>query len=566
MPASPALGAMEPIKTAPDGNQFKADAFKTSLLHLLAVRPVSKKFIMKTLKCTEAALEPLLHKYGREYRLDRDKYDISDRGCKELDVWKFKYKDGADRRAAIERAVSAYDRLRLSREEKLWQMLLPREERGKGKILSKLTLHHGAESHKTPRINVENVEASKGSESPTGTDSDNRQGRLAPSDAESMLRSRSQDSIKKRRVSEKEAQSKRLLSKNPKKATQTAKVKKTNRPVRKDAKKAPAAEGSKVKSSEYVHESDEDVVVEDSITLQTPSTLPKVVPRDKKGPVAKPAPKPSVAPPYKIEKRKAVPPPSKKPSHVAVPKSKNAAPTSAPAPAPVLAPPSAPTSIPSTSVAGKKPVAAGSTATGPKLRASEASQGSSSMKRTISHQRTASSPIKPSPLGSSPPTNASDFDNDKGPKNGSSSPASPAVPLRKDGETAAAQANARPGTESLQLGSDRSLKRNANEIEGDADQQGDVPLANGHDRPAKRPSTSASSVSAMADDNNPPPGVPAAVWSEAQRFRKYHERYEQVFKDLATDENRTQNQIDKLVKMQRRLEEMKASIWNSQKV
>lgn len=141
VPASPAVAAARGLATNPSPanitstNSEKMEALKFPLLHLVAIRPMSLKFLANKVSCSQEDCKQILEKYGKPFRLDPDKWDLTDRAFKELSVWDFKYELDDDRQLAIDHAVSAFDRLRLSREDRAWQMLLPEEERGKGKIL-----------------------------------------------------------------------------------------------------------------------------------------------------------------------------------------------------------------------------------------------------------------------------------------------------------------------------------------------------------------------------------------------------------------------------------------------
>ena len=139
-------------------DQIRLDALKVPLIHLLAVRAVSAKFLARQTHASQDDCLSLLAKYGVENRLDRDKYDLKDRTYRELDVWNFPYPSQHDRQDAIENAISAFDRMRISRSDQLWQALLPKNERGKGKVLSRLDLRAGPiKNTATPRIQIEEV-------------------------------------------------------------------------------------------------------------------------------------------------------------------------------------------------------------------------------------------------------------------------------------------------------------------------------------------------------------------------------------------------------------------------
>ena len=108
-----------------------------AIVHLLAMRPLSTEDVAAKIRLPAHELKPVVSTLARQ---DAGKWQLSDKVYKDLDVWRFKYPSEDDRKAAIDHAVRAYDRLRLSKDDKLWQLLLPKAERGKGKVLSRLHL------------------------------------------------------------------------------------------------------------------------------------------------------------------------------------------------------------------------------------------------------------------------------------------------------------------------------------------------------------------------------------------------------------------------------------------
>ena len=623
MPTSPSVGATrsptstEATKvsssTAPlDERSMKVQALKVPLLHLLAIRPVSEKFLAKSLNCSSDECMQILQKYGRPARLDPSKWDLSDRGFKELDVWKFSYPSQEDRQAAIDRAISAYDRQHLSREEKLWQLLLPKQERGKGKILSRLDFRKGPiKKVATPLINIQPTDdLQTGGGYATGNDSSDRKDRLAPSDAEPMARSKSHDSINKKKVSEKEAQSKRLLSKNPKKPIQTSKPKESKpkeskpaakREVKKDAFKPDA---SRVKSAEFVHDSDEDVEMGD----YPPVTIGEVQPAS------------SVEPAKGHATNKSKPSPA----------SKSTTNTET-----VEQPKKAEHSSNGTKARNGAKVTSSSSldSSTPKTRQPDANQSTDSapMKKSYSHQRTTSSPIKPSPLGSSPPTNASDLDT--GAHHGSSSSSSPLISqsrkanamVNSNDKTGVTRKISKPAVQPA-TPSSNGLKRKANDLDSDIHKHGTAgtgsqsSLTNGnfnkdhHSPPAKRqqisqgqsrtqsqdkaqlsstpPLTSDSGSNSNNSDGHSPPLAPPSTSSQtsnttastttistshstngsggiametiemAQRFKNYWAKYERLYKGIADQRDPKQEEVERVLRMHERLQGMKRDIEN----
>ena len=575
MPASPSLGAVTTSTTRPDEKTLKAEALKNALIHLLAVRPVSEKFICSSLRCNTADLEQVLHKYGRPSRLDPSKFDLSDKGYKELKVWRFNYKNQEDRQAAIDRAVKAYDRQRISREEKLWQLLLPKEERGKGKILSNLSLHEGPMQRvRTPQIHVQSVEDGNNGEFATGSDSDNRKGRLAPGDPQSMIRSRSQDPIKKQRVSEKEAQSRRLLSKNPKKSSNVNQNKETKsvthskegKPAAKrETKKSAASEGSKIKSAEFIEDSDEDIEMkdvplavaaqgslEDANVLATgkppkhaqkklPSSQHTATPKTKQPQSQKPDAKKSDA--RKMETKK---PEAKKP-------------------AALKTLPQMPATSTPVAEFGKKATLTGLSGSGTAHRASDANQGSTSMKGTISHQRTTSSPKKPSPLGSSPPANASDFDlHKKNPiANGSSTSGSPLTTSSQETRRTKLNGIARAPNEKSEAkesgGSDRALKRKANDLSSDTHNHGGAIVTDSDEHPSKRRRNGSDSPPTSDSSNAASPAL-KSILSSARQFKEYYPRYLKAHQEVSAMIDPPIERVEKVMRMRERLVGLKNEI------
>jgi RNA polymerase II elongation factor ELL len=121
-----------------------ATAERKVLVHLLAVKPQTYETCRKLLhfNCRD-----LLDKVAKKN--DANEWVLLDRQYRELDVWNFNFQKDEERQTAIEGAIRAYDRMRLSKEDKLWQMLLPQEERGKGMILSRLNIKNTTDAAAT---------------------------------------------------------------------------------------------------------------------------------------------------------------------------------------------------------------------------------------------------------------------------------------------------------------------------------------------------------------------------------------------------------------------------------
>lgn len=259
--------------SVPAGGSFaRAQAMKTPLLHLLAVKPLSTEHIIQKTHIPQNDLEEIVQKIGKQ---DQGKWQLTDRSYKDLDVWNFGYSTQKERDAAIENAIRAYDRMRLGKDEKLWQMLLRENERDKGKILSKLHLG-GGPSKLTPNLAASPMPDDGQAISASNTP------RLGPSSTPKI-------GGKKNEAGSFE---KKLFNKDPKKrAIEEAKEKKrkekeaaasdreSGKPARK--KQTTAKNNPKVKSAELVHSSSDESEVESRSTAPASSSQPKASATDR---------------------------------------------------------------------------------------------------------------------------------------------------------------------------------------------------------------------------------------------------------------------------------------------
>ena len=546
-------------------------ALRTPLIHFLAARPASITLLVKHLGCKQDELLEVLNRVGKEFRLSPDKWTLNDKAFKELDVWNFDYPNHDDRQLAINCAISAFDRMRISTKEAVWDMLLPKNERGKGKVLSNLDLHKGPiKQSSTPRIHVQHPSNNpKAKHQSTGHESDQKD-RLAPSDAEPMARSQSQDQIKKKKVSEKEAQSKRLLTNGPKKIT--PKVKEDHPAVKKGSKKANVP-----KSSEFVNDSDEEDGLEDATTLQAHDMTPKpqvegilpvkaaaspqtVTSTPKTGSVKAEASKPTSSSQH-VESTTAERGGNSKPVTPSRPKA-----TSKPKPAAanhvtskvtkgkdamnekIGTKSEKPASTPALKTQEKTILASTSSSPTPRQRISDANQGSIAMKKTTSRQRTTSSPHKPSPLGSSPPTNASDLEN------GVSSISSTSFVSQ------AQKSNMKPNGVGPALSgharntSEHTLKRKADDLDSDIHDHGSTHangIVNGMKRHKASPSTSESSDSSRST---------SPALKKARDFKLYYAKYEVLYREVSELTDAPREKIENVKRMHQRLVELKDEI------
>ena len=267
-----------------DESAARAKAMRTSLVHLLAMKPLSREQIQQTTRIPAADLDEALQRIGKE---TEGSWQLTPRAYKDLDVWKFAYRTQADRQAAIDNAIKAYDRLRLGKEDNTWQMLLPVEDRGKGIVLSKLQLGNGNMNNRnlTPNHAASPMAHDNGSLEEKSTSAANTP-RLGPALTPKVGAAKG-DSV-----------SKRLLSKDPKKAraaAEASKEKKRKEPptttaIEKDAsnsarkKQATKTNNPKIKSAELVDSSDDEM--DDQIDLKPralkPGNLPTKTPLQSK--------------------------------------------------------------------------------------------------------------------------------------------------------------------------------------------------------------------------------------------------------------------------------------------
>lgn len=541
MPSSPAMGAsgsssITPPTSAPivcNEKTQKLQALRTPLIHLLAVRQVSAKFLSQKTCCSEDECNEVLDKVGQKHYLDQAKWNLTDKSYKELDVWAFPYPSEFERQFAIDRAVAAFDRMRISREEYVWQMLLPKDERGKGKILSKLNLHSGPLAKSTtPRINVQATDDSAQGGHETGNDSDKKD-RLGPKDAHPMARSKSQDQIIKKKVSEREAQSKRLL-KNPKK-TAAPKPREAPSAGKRGSKKTAAASINTPKSTEFVHESDED---EDMIDVEN-----------------KPAPSTTIPEELnwtpKVDNKAS----SGAPTKLRISEIKGGK-TQKKAPAPLHKP------------TGGKSTAANASISKARNKISDSSQ--SSVPKTKSVSRT--SPHKPSPLGSSPPTNASDLDNDATSQVTSSNSSTPLATQSRIMSGINVPINARTSSQVVTKTTETSLKRKAYEIEATTHNPSSS-LTNARNNPVKRqkssilspPPSDSSSSTATTNRSSSSPSIRSLTIDQALHFKKYYAKYEKLHRELSERRDRSEADVEKLFTMHKRLVALKDEISKNSK-
>lgn len=600
IPAKSSLGAApssHPVAAATsappmDSPAQKARAIRTPLIHFLAVRPVSEKYLAQTLRCSAGECKEVLERVGRPYKLDNSKWDLTDKAFRELDIHRFKYPSEDDRQLAIDRAVTAYDRLRLPHSDALWQKLLPVHERGRNKVLSKLNLREAPKGQKamTPRINVQATDDAKVDGVTPNNDSDTRPDRLAPSGAEQMARSKSIDPAKKSKAGGKAVKESPALGPvNPSKV-QKPKEKasaKATADVKKGIKRGAPAKVV-AKSSEFVHDSDEeaDEYMTDVSALAAASKTPATAGTEVKhspAPIApaKALPQDTSKKVANAERGKA----QKKPVAGKVHDTKATNKSNADktkdtkdAKQPILSNKAAAVkdhskpNTPNNQPARKGPPTSSSSASDSKHKVSDSSQTSVSMSKTVSRQRTTSSPLKPSPLGSSPPANASDMDHDGRPPSSASSSSTPLIAQPRGSKQAVSMprpSTAVDGSIPAKNSSDRSLKRKADDIDSSIHNHG-VPSTNGLTNGLKngltngvkrhKPSPMSPPASDSSNSSSSDTKFQQAV-DDAQRFKRYYAKYYELYHEVAKLPKDVPNpKFENLMKMHEKLVKMKEDI------
>ncbi|KAI9805832.1 MAG: hypothetical protein M1825_000446 [Sarcosagium campestre] len=507
IPPSPSLSArsspIPPVSTPPTSapvidnpSHTRLQALRIPLIHLLAIGPIEEELLARKTRSTKDDCLEILQKIGKPSSASA--WRLSDRGYKELDVWTFPYASQADRQSAIDNAVSAFDRLRLSREESLWQMLLPKAERGKGKILSKLHLHAGPMQRiSTPKISIRQTESAGSTDSDRSTKRDSSDAGLSSSHSAAK---------KTKATKEAEAMSKRLLSKSPKQIAKPAARPKVGKPAQKTGV---GKGGDKFKSSEYIVDSDEDISMEEADAVK----------------------------PALHGARKGDSPVSE--TKAGAKSTENAR-------------------SPTGAVNGKSKVAPETTAA-PKAvqRKSEVTQPKVPSKTAKTTPKTESLPrgsskvpSKPSPLGSSPPTNASDMDSE--PTGVSSSSSSPLISQVRRPVQASAQRNGVHRSDQQDPnGRTPLLKRKAEDSEPQRIES------------QKRRQTSPLSSECYSSSSLSPPSNHQTV-ELARKFKETHARYERLYRELArTKEAPPQEKVKQVIDLHKRLEIMKGDIARS---
>ncbi|KAF4999180.1 hypothetical protein FGRMN_2639 [Fusarium graminum] len=389
IPESPghvSLGSLTPNpSTSQSLDRAKGD--RAMLVHELAVQDRSFDYLKKRWQGKQEDMEPTLRK-AADYLEDTKKWSLKKKAWRDLDVWNYDYDTQEVRQKAIDNAVRQYDKQRITIAEPEWDRLLPKEERGTGKSLSRVQANLTKIS--TPSINVEMADGGT-----TPRDSgDSQDASRARAGGEAMSRSTSNPLSKPKKPTAQEAQVKRLLGKSkPKTSTTAASSKPTSKvsstkasPTKQRPAAAPKANGGRVLSAAIISNSDssEDDAAPMIKSKPMLKTAPRPAPKIKETVIAKP--RPMIREPVKQQIT------AKRPREDDDSSSSSGTPLSK-------------------RIKPKQPLA------GPRLnhRPSDGSQNSRGTVASTSMKSKNTSPTKSSPLASSPPTNASDLENEAPP-------------------------------------------------------------------------------------------------------------------------------------------------------
>lgn len=535
-PALSGIGSPSLGPTSSNQAQEKAKKLRFPLIHELAVRDQSfGDLLPKWEGETEAEFHTQLEKVAH-FDGGLQKWTLKQQCWKELDVYAYPYEKDEDRQKAIDNAIKKYDRLRLGVSDPLWQKLLPRAERGKGTCLSKVqaAIAKGS-APPAPRINVQPAEASSPSVDSEKEDSGSSSSKRPNVGGEPMARTNSGSKMKK--VSEAQAQAKRLLSNKPSSAKAPS-AKPTSKPSSaktspkvsptKPTSKAATGKGGRVLSKEFISDSDTDSSEEAPLSSKNTTASKKA--QELKDPKANLKVKPQP-----IERAVDRPKPVDKSRDVPTPKSKLASTKAAAAPKimdsiraegvkPIRAPKRSREEDDDSSSSGtplskrlknQDHVISKPQPSEPKHRKSDSSQNSrGSQSSNTSSAKVKASPAKSSPLASSPPTNASDMD----------------VTEERDTNVTIKKRKFEPT---------RPEKSHSDRYERSDSSDSSISKRAKHDHGAK---------------------ISKELREEAYRFKSYYARYESLHRELSALDNPPEDRLEQLLRMHRRLIDLKQQI------
>ncbi|TDZ60552.1 hypothetical protein CTRI78_v004911 [Colletotrichum trifolii] len=407
-PSSPALVAVGSPQTNPvlSASQQVVEKFKeqrSMIVHELAVQDQTSNYLEGLWEGKQEDFKPALEKVA-QFEAGTQKWSLRKNYWKELDVWKYDYDTQDTRQKAIDNAIRQFDKMRLATTEPEWQKLLPKEERGKGKILSKLqaNIAKASSAAPPPKIKVQKAD--------DATSDNGDEDVLKTKGGESMSRSSSNPLPPKPKKAD---TAKRLLS--------TTRKAVPPKPAPKAKEKPPTGKNGRVLSAEFITNSDSDSESSEdkpmaSIAAAKPRPVPASLP---KKPDTSLPPKPKIAPPK--PRARPVEKPAERPVQKSIERPRE---RSAERPREAIKtvksqPPKRQREeeADDSSSSSGAPLAKRAKSKAPlkapvnlKQRPADASHASPRNSSGVSYKSKNTSPAKSSPLASSPPTNASDLE------------------------------------------------------------------------------------------------------------------------------------------------------------
>jgi len=585
LPPSPALSGIGSPSLLPPGStsQERVKQHRFPIMHELAVEDLSREDLFARWdEGTEEDFSQALTKVA-DYVQETQKYSLKRLCWKDLDVFEYSYARDEDRQKAINNAIRQYDRIRISASDPLWQKLLPKADRGKGICLSKLQ----AALAKGPTAPAPKQASPSGGDSER--DDSAGSGIKKAKGGEPMSRSSSQTSTGKKKLSASEAQAKRMLSTTKKKpaAAPSTTTKAASKPsTTKAAPKAGPAKGGRVLSKEFVSDSgssDDEVPLSTSMGKPKPAApkptqraaeKPKVAEKAKETLPLKPKPVVVAKPPPREEKRekerdtiraqvvaKPMKPSAKRPrddddssSSSGTPLSKRVKPVAKPLPA---------------------------TASSDKARtssdASQNSRGASSGVTALPKTKS-TPPVRSSPLGLSPPTNASDMEQDRARVRDRERERE-----QREKEREREQREKEREREQREKEREREQREKEREREREKERERERERERARERErdrdrvrdnAVRSSSSSSSATDSSAGSRKRPLMDSLAGNKTKRhrpsqetmelaakFKQFYSRYQQLHRDITALDNPDPSKVTDLLDMHERLSRMKTEIY-----
>lgn len=516
--ASPALSgtgspSLAPTLSSDELAKAKARELRSPIVHELAVREMSFEKLRSRWPGEEKDFKTALDKVA-DFDSNLQKFAMKKMYWKELDVFNYEYESDEERQKAIDNAIRMYDRMRIGTSEPQWQRLLPKEERGKGKCLSKLqaTIAKSSAQAKTPQIKVHDADDSSGSKDDTQSGVD----RKIKKGGEPMSRSSSQTKqpakkLEKKLMSQKKASTPRI--------SPTKSGAKTTKP------KGSQVSSKEFKSKEFISASDESSseeaplsttvarskAVEKERGKEKEREKQKLVERikDHEAAAAVPAPKPKPKPaaPKEVIKPQVVARPAVQKRHREDPEDDSSSGSNTP--------------LHKRANRDKKAVPAARSNLSYKRPPSESSSQSSSRSNSYAapsfpSKNKNTSPVKSSPLASSPPTNASDLDQH---------------------------------TTTDDSRHERQRDRN-------------VTVANGNINVKKRKADPDRDSIDMSVAEKKRQRLSTELLDKARKFKSWYAVYQGLHHELSASNNFDEDKYSKLLDMHHRLEKLKGSIYS----